>query len=93
MERALVGTDPGRESLANAKMGRFPCHLFIETDQTSRNTCNRDLASLCRRLHVYIDVAREVETAVDWRSYPRFQIDDRQASIFLNLFGKVPCGA
>jgi hypothetical protein len=57
-------------------MGCFPCQLFIEPDQAFRNTRNRNFARMRRGLHVQIDVAREVETAFNWRFNPRFQIDD-----------------
>jgi hypothetical protein len=35
-------------------------------------------------LHVQVDVTREIKTTVDWRFYPCFEIDDRQASIFID---------
>ena len=85
MKRASVGSDPARESLADPEMGCFPCHLFIEPDQAFRNTRNRNFVRMCRGLHVQVDVARKVKTAVDWRVYPRFQIDNGQASIFVDL--------
>ena len=65
MKWASVRSYPTRESLADPEMRCFPCHLFIEPDQAFRYTRNRNFVRMCRGLHVQIDVAREVETAVD----------------------------
>lgn len=85
VKRAVIGSDPGRESLANSEMCCFPCHLFVKPDRAFCDTGNSDFPRMCCGPHVQIDVTRKIETAVDWRFHPRFEIDDGQAFIFPNL--------
>ena len=81
----MVNSDPACESLSDSEMRCFPCHLLIGTNHAFGDTRNRNFPRVCRGPHVQIDVASKIEATVDGRSYPCFELNDRQASIFLEL--------
>ena len=85
VKRAVVSSDLGHGVSGELRNALLPCHFFIGLDQAFCDTSNGNLP--CVRLdRMYkIDVAREIETTVDWHLDPCLEINDGHASTLFDL--------